>query len=705
MSAAPAPAVTGALAEHPALRQWVTFPAPGKVTVYTGKVEIGQGVLTAMLQLAAEELDVSVERIAIESGDTARTPNEGFTAGSQSMQFGGVALRQACAEVRALFIAHLANELGCKASDLTVHDGSFLRNGAPVDQDYWTLAASVDLAANATGVVARKPWSAYQTVGRNTARIDLPAKIFGQPAFIHDMVVDGVTHARVVRQPRRGAMLESIDESAIKRAARGSIEILRDGNFLAILGSNEQVVEAAAVAADKAVTWKGVEPLNPQQQEAAWLRQRPSIDRTVGAPEQNATGAAYEAIYSRGHLAHASIAPSCALAEFRDGHLTVWTHAQGVFPLRASLAQSLGLQPSQITVRHVQGPGCYGHNGADDVAADAAIIAIRMPGKSIRVRWRREEEFAFEPFAPAQMVKVRAVVDSAGKPVDWTAEIWSGTHSARPGSGNLLGAEALPNPPPPMPHADVPDAAGGGATRNATPLYDIAAKRIVQHLIPETPVRTSALRGLGATPNVFAIECMIDELAERAGQDPVAYRLSILSDPRARGVIERVAEMSGWTPGLPAGTGRGRGIGFARYKDRAAYSAVVVELDVDESVRLIKMWCATDAGLVINPDGAINQLEGGMIQAASWVLKEQVRLDREGVISRDWDSYPVLRFSEVPEIEVELIKSDSDLPLGAGEASGGPAAAAIGNAVSHALGTRIRDLPLTRERIMATLLG
>jgi len=705
MSAATAPALTGALAEHPALRQWVAFPAPGKVTIYTGKVEIGQGVLTAMLQLAAEELDVAVERIAIESGDTARTPNEGFTAGSQSMQFGGVAIRQACAEVRALFIAHLANKLSCKTNDLGVRDGSFLRNGAPTGQDYWSLAASVDLAARATGGVTRKPSSAYQTVGHNTARVDLPAKIFGQPAFIHDMVLDGMTHARVVRQPRRGATIETIDEAAIKRAARDPIEILRHGNFLAVFGNDEQAVEAAAVAADKAVIWKGVEPLNPQQQEAAWLRQRPSIDRSVGAPEQNASGTAYEASYSRGYLAHASMGPSCALAEFRDGHLTVWTHAQGVFPLRASLAQSLGLQPSQITVRHVQGPGCYGHNGADDVAADAAIIATRMPGKPIRVRWRREEEFTFEPFAPAQVVKVRAVVDGAGKPVDWTAEIWSGTHSARPGSGNLLGAEALPNPPPPMPHADVPDAAGGGATRNATPLYDIAAKRIVQHLIPETPVRTSALRGLGATPNVFAIECMIDELAERAGQDPVAYRLSILSDPRARAVIEHVAKMAAWAPGLPSGTGRGRGIGFARYKDRAAYSAVVVELEVDESIRLVKMWCATDAGLVVNPDGAVNQLEGGMIQAASWVLKEQVRLDREGVISRDWDSYPVLRFSEVPEIEVELLQSDSDLPLGAGEASGGPTAAAIGNAVSHALGTRIRDLPLTRERIMATLLG
>jgi CO/xanthine dehydrogenase Mo-binding subunit len=221
--------------------------------------------------------------------------------------------------------------------------------------------------------------------------------------------------------------------------------------------------------------------------------------------------------------------------------------------------------------------------------------------------------------------------------------------------------------------------------------------------VPETPVRTSALRGLGAMPNVFAMECAIDELAERAGQDPVAYRLSIISDKRARGVIEKVAAMANWQAGATGGTGRGRGIAFSRYKNRAAYSAVVVELEVDEEIRLRHVWCATDAGLVINPDGAINQLEGGIIQAASWVLKEQVNFDN-GVTSFDWDTYPVLKFSELPEIDCALINTKDEIPLGVGEVTAGPTAAAIGNAVSHALGTRIRDLPLTRERIMATLL-
>jgi CO/xanthine dehydrogenase Mo-binding subunit len=383
----------------------------------------------------------------------------------------------------------------------------------------------------------------------------------------------------------------------------------------------------------------------------------------------------------------------------------VWTHSQGVYPLRDALARTLKLDPTAISVKHVQGPGCYGHNGADDAAADAAVIAFHTPGKPIRIRWRREEEFGFEPVSPAMVTTAQARLDESGLPVDWTTEIWSGRHTSRPGGGgNLLAAEALPDPPPPPPAAESGYPPGAG-TRNGEPLYDFPAKRIVHHLIAETPVRTSSLRGLGATLNVFAIESLMDELAERAGQDPVAYRLSVLSDERARTVIEHVARLSGWRAGLEAGTGHGRGIGFARYKNLAAYAAVVVEVEVGGTVRLSRVWCTADAGLVINPDGAINQLEGGIIQAASWALKEGVRLDAAGIRSRDWESYPVLRFSEVPEVTVELISPTADHPsLGVGEASGGPTVAAIGNAVAHALGARIRDLPLTRERVMAALL-
>ncbi len=701
-----APILPGPLADNPSLERWVSFPSAGKVIINTGRVELGQGVLTAMTQIAADELDVAMARIAIRSGDTELTPNEGYTAGSQSIQFGGVAMRQACADVRALFLDQAAKVIGCKVGELAICDGRILRNGAPTGQDYWTLQGAVNLAVKATGSGQRKPVADMQHVGQSGARLDLPGKIFGEAAFIHDMVLDGMAHARVVRQPNRGATIDKIDEKAIRRAAKGTTDFVRHGNFLAIAGTDETAVDLAGAAALNHVTWKNVETPSPLQAEASWLLQRPWIDRVFGAPEVGEPQGRqrFEATYSRGYLAHASISPSCGLAEYRDGHLTVWTHCQGVFPLRAALAISLGLDASAITVHHVQGSGCYGHNGADDAAADAAIIAMQMPGKPIRVRWRREEEFVYEPKTPAMIVKVRALLDDAGKPTDWTQEIWSGTHNKRPGAGGvLLGAVALPNPPPEPPPNDVPEANGGGATRNGEPLYDIAAKRIVHHLMTETPVRTSALRSLGAMPNIFAMECCIDELAERAGQDPVAYRLSITADKRARAVIEKVVAMAGWNPKAPGGRGRGRGIGFARYKNRAAYSAVVVELDVDEEIRLAHVWCATDAGLVINPDGVINQLEGGIIQSASWVLKEQVRFDN-GVSSIDWETYPVLKFSEVPEIDIELINTKDEVPLGVGEVTAGPTAAAIGNAVSHALGARIRDLPLTRERIMASLL-
>ena len=698
--------LSGPLNDNPVLERWVSFPKSGKISIGTGRVEIGQGVLTAMMQIAADELDVAMERIVVRSGDTALTPNEGYTAGSQSMQFGGVALRQACADVRALFLAQAVKVLGCRLSELSIRDGSMLRNGAPTGQDYWTLAGAVDLTAKATGSGQRKPVAEMKTIGANTARLDLPRKIFGEAIFIHDMQIDGMVHARVVRQPNRGAKLGAVDEKTILRAAKGPVELVRTGNFLAIVGENETAVDLAGDAAANHVQWQHVEVPTPLQQEANWLLQRPAIDRVIGAPEPaDAQGRTrFEATYSRGHLAHASISPSCGLALYKDGQLEVWTHCQGVFPLRAALVKTLGLDASKIIVHHVQGSGCYGHNGADDAAADAAIVAMQKPGVPIRVCWRREEEFVYEPKSPAMVVKVRALLDADGKPSDWTQEIWSATHNYRPGAGgNVLGAWALPNPPAEPQPGDVPEANGGGATRNAEPLYNIVAKRIIHHLVPEPPVRTSALRGLGAMPNVFALECFIDELAERAGKDPVEYRLSITSDNRARAVIEKVAAMANWKAGASGGTSRGRGIAFARYKNRAAYSACVVELEVEEEISLRHVWCATDAGLVINPDGVINQLEGGIIQSASWVLKEQVRFEN-GVASFDWETYPVLKFSEVPEIDIELINTKDETPLGVGEVTAGPTAAAIGNAVSHALGTRIRDLPLTRDRVTATLL-
>ena len=685
--------------------KWIRFQADRTVKLAVGKVEIGQGVLTALSQIAAEELDVAMDRIDILSGDTADAPDEGSTSSSLSIEVSGRSVRLVTAELRARIVGRLAQRLNCSPEDITVEDGAFLHDSEPTGHDYWNFAADEDFAADITGTATPKSPAAYRVVGQPVQRRDLIAKVSGA-AFIHDMVLPDMLHARVLRQPARGARFAGLDEAPVRHAAGGDFRIVRVANFVAFVGADETVVQRAAAAAPAHARWDNVRQLHPEQQEAAWLVRQPSIDRVLGdaLPAADA-GAVATATYSRPFVAHASMAPSCGLAEYRDGHLSVWSHTQGVYPLRNSIADILGLTREQVTVRHAHGAGCYGHNGADDAALDAAVIAMQLPGHCIRVQWRREEEFGFEPVSTAHTTRVRAVLDDAGRPVDWTAEVWAGSHVQRPVfGGNMLTHEALANPPPDPKASDPAEANGGGGTRNAFPLYDFAAKRVIHHLAEATPVRTSSLRGLGALPNVYALECFMDELAERAGVDPVAYRLSLLSDPRARRLIENVAARCGWSSRGAAGTGRGLGLAWSRYKNRAAYACVAVDLDVNREVRLRRVWCAVDAGLVINPDGAKNQVEGGIIHAASMTLKEQVTFDGDGITSLDWASYPILRFSEVPEIETEIMHAP-DLPtLGMGECSFGPTAAAIGNAVAHALGVRIRDMPLTRERIGAALL-
>jgi len=686
------------------LEKWIRFDPDRTVHLAVGKVELGQGNVTALAQIAAEELDVDLNRIAVLSGDTQDAPDEGQTTSSQSIEVSGRSVRLVSAELRARVLDRLAQRLNCSPAELTVEDGVIQRGDAPTGHDYWNFSAAEDFARDIEGTATPKPHTAYRVVGRPVPRRDLPAKVSGA-AFIHDMVRPDMLHARILRQPNRGARLVSFDEAAVRRAERGEFRVVRVGDFVAFVGPDETVVQRAATAAPLHAKWDNVRQITTDQQEAAWLVGQPSNDRMLGTEIPEPRTHLIEASYSRPYIAHASMAPSCALAEYRSGHLSVWSHTQGPYPLRASLANVLGIAPDVITVRHAHGAGCYGHNGADDVAVDAAVIAMQVPDRCIRVQWRREEEFGFEPLGPAMHVTLRAALDDAGKPVDWTADIWSATHVQRPSTGgNMLTHDALPTPPPDPRPTDPPEANGGGGTRNAFALYDFPVKRVIHHLVLRPPVRTSALRGLGALPNVFAIECFMDELAERAGVDPVEYRLSMLSDPRARRLLENLAQRCNWSARGPAGSGRGLGLGWAKYKNKAAYAAVAVEVEVDQEVRLLRAWCTADAGLVINPDGGRNQLEGGIVQAASMTLKEQVRLEGDGVASLDWSNYPILRFSDVPEISTEIIDAPDQPTLGMGECTFGPTAAAIGNAVAHALGARIRDMPFTRERIAAVLL-
>ncbi len=699
---------------NPRFDRWLTFQEDETVRVATGKVEFGQGVVTALAQIAAEELDLSLEQIVMLSGDTDEAPDERYTVSSLSIMDSGAAIRAVCAEARGLLLQRAVLRLNCNVDQLAVRNGIFLVDGRSSEISYWSVASEIDWSQPPTGAIAPKPASDYRIVGKNAPRRDLPAKLFGG-AYIHDWLPDDVLHARTLRQPGREAALRTLDEAAIRSAAKAEIAFLRLKNFVAILGDDEAAVEAAAAAAATIpgyARWDNAPDIAPAQQEAAWLRGKPSIDFSYGAPENapedSATmGDVVEAIFSRPYIAHASVAPSCALARFVDGHLTICSHGQGMHPLAKNIADVLDLPEDSVTAKHLQGAGCYGHNGADDATLDAAIIAVNKPGRWIRLQWRRQEEFGFEPFGPAMLTNLRVRVDEAGLPSDWTAEIWSSTHAQRPmtGAGRLLASDALPEPRPVLPPTDPGEERGGGGTRNAKPYYDIPSTRIVHHLTTTPPVRTSALRTLGALTNVFALEAMIDDLAIKAGEDPLDYRLALLPDARARAVLETVAERAGWTRRGKGGDGRGLGLAFARYKNTAAYAAVAVALSVDEEVRLEHIWVVADAGLVINPNGVCNQLEGGAVQGASWTLKEQVTMAGPGVTSLDWDSYPILRFSEIPEIEADVLDQPDQPSLGVGECSVAPTAAAIGNGVAHALGSRVRDMPLSRDRIMAALLA
>jgi CO/xanthine dehydrogenase Mo-binding subunit len=688
------------------MEKWIRFDPDRTLRLAVGKVELGQGNVTALAQIAAEELDIDLSRIAVLSGDTQDAPDEGQTTSSQSIEVSGKSVQLVTAELRARVVDRLAQRLNCAPGEISVEDGVFCRGDAPTGHDYWNFVQAEDFAAEIAGTATPKSHTAYRVVGKPVPRRDLPAKVTGA-GFIHDMVRPDLLHARILRQPNRGAILTAFDEAPVRHVAGGDFRVVRVGNFVAFVGADETVVQRAAVAAPAHARWDKARQITPDQQEAAWLVGKPTNERVHGdEPMTDPPTTVVEATYSRPYIAHAAMGPSCALAEYRDGVLSVWSHTQGPYPLRAALANVLGLPADRIIVRHAHGAGCYGHNGADDVAVDAAVVALQVPDQCIRVLWRREEEFGYEPFGTAMQVTARAALDGVGKPVEWTQEIWSATHVQRPSTGgNMLTHEALPTPPPDPKPTDPPEAAGGGGTRNGRPLYDIPVRRILHHLVLAPPVRTSALRGLGALPNVFAIECFMDELAERAGVEPVVYRLSMLSDKRARHIIEDVTARSDWAARGAAGSGRGLGMGWARYKNKAAYAAVVVEVEVDQEVRLKRVWCTADAGLVINPDGGKNQLEGGIIQAASMTLKEQVTMEGPGVTSVDWSTYPIMKFSEVPEIETVLVEAPDQPTLGMGECTFGPTAAAIGNAVAHALGIRIRDMPFTRERIAKVLLG
>lgn len=696
----------GDLAKNPQLDAWLRIGADGAVTLKTGKVELGQGVLTALGQICADELDIDLARLTIVSGDTAVSPNEGTTTGSMSMPEGGTAVRHAAAEVRAILLDMAGKQLGAPPQRLRVDDGTIYNPVNRRSVTYWALVGGRTLDREATGAVAPKPASARRTIGRPVPRRDLPAKIAGDPIFVHDLRPDTLAHGRVIRAPSPGAALLEADTQAASRMP-GVLKVVRDGDFLGLIAEKEwQAVKAAAALAASA-RWRErpALPVDPH----AWLLAQPTRDSVIQRAERApgpAPARTLEATYRRPYQMHASIGPSCAVAIWNGDTLTFHTHSQSVFATAEAITKMLGIPGDKVRGQHMQGSGCYGHNGADDAAADAALLARALPGRAVRVQWSRQDEHTWEPYGPAMIMKVRAGVAANGDVLEWTYDLWSTPHNTRPSGepGNLLAGRSLAKP------FAMPTPRGGGgpnysADRNAIPLYAFPGQQVTTHLVLEMPLRVSAHRSLGAYANVFALESFMDELAHAAGADPIAYRLRHLQEPRARAVIEKAAERFGWSAYARA-PHRGRGLGFARYKNIATYCAVCLEVVVDPQthvVRVVRAVLAADAGAVVNPDGLANQLEGGLIQSLSWSLKEAVRNDASRVLSRDWSTYPILTFSEVPPIDIALLDRPDEPFLGAGEAAQGPTAAALANAVFDATGLRVRDLPLTPQRLKATL--
>ncbi|OGA65781.1 MAG: aldehyde dehydrogenase [Betaproteobacteria bacterium RIFCSPLOWO2_12_FULL_65_14] len=697
------PKLPGSLAKAPLLDSWIRIGADGGITVLTGKVELGQGIKTALIQVAAEELAVEPGRIALVTADTARTPDEQYTAGSQSMQESGTAILHAAAEVRSRLVDLAAQRFALPPERLSVANGT-IRAADGRTATYGELVTGELLHVRAQPPAARGNPGERAVMGKSLARVDIPAKLTGAPIYVQDLRLPGMLHARVVRPPSYGARLAALQTAAAEKMP-GVLKIVRDGSYLAVVAEREYQAVSAMRALAAAARWSERPSLFQQENLYSELQRLPSRDSVLVESKSPTSGWTAEATYRRPYQMHGAIGPSCAVGLYRDGQLTVWTHSQGVYPLRGALAEMLGLAQERIRCIHMEGSGCYGHNGADDAGADAALIARALPGRPVRVHWMREDEHAWEPYGSAMVSSARARLES-GRIADWHYEVWSGTHTSRPGpAGNLAPAWSLAKPFAPPPAQQIPQPAGGG-DRNAIPLYRFANTRVVHHFLTSLPLRVSALRALGAYMNVFSIESFMDELAQAAQADPVEFRLRHLDDPRAREAVRLAAERFGWA-GYRKTRGRGRGFAFARYKNLAAYTAIACEVEVERDtgrVRMLRAAAAIDSGEAVNPDGIRNQVEGGILQSLSWTLYEAVRFDRRRITSLDWASYPILRFPDAPErIDVSVISRPGAPFLGTGEAAQGPAAAALANAIADATGARLREIPFTARRVRQAL--
>ncbi|MBO1113209.1 molybdopterin cofactor-binding domain-containing protein [Bordetella petrii] len=693
------------LKSNPLLSAWVSFSEnEGCVCIHSGKVELGQNILTALAQIAARALAVPVARITMMPARTGASPDESITSGSLSIQHSGMSLRMACGHARRLFTQCAAALAGVDPSAVSVHDGAFLAGGRELGT-YWSLARYVDLAVPVEPPPGRE--AAPSEAGWSEPALGLADKMHGRYGFIHDLSLPDMLHGRMLRPPSIGARLVHLDPAAVQ-GLECPVQVVQSGSLVGVLARHEHVADQAVARLAASAQWREQACLPAQDELPAWLR-RQLCDTRVYRQQgpADAAGAAVASTctgdYFKPFIKHASIGPSCAHACLRgDGTLKVWMHGQGIYNFRADLAAAFGMAAEQIIVEHVPGAGCYGHNGADDAAFDAAWLARHAPGRHVRVQWSRADELCWAPQGPPMSVRLQVDVDARGRILDWRADAWGPGHSLRPGRADtptLLGSWHHDPPSPRLSAINAPIAAGGGAERNIIPCYDIPCSALSSHRVIDMPVRTSSLRCLGAFANVFAIEAMVDDIARAHGIDPADYRLGMLSDPRAIAVIDAVRDMSGWN-GRPAGSAdMGWGMGYARYKNKGAYCAVVARVTVAEKVSVRELFIAVDVGEVINPDGVVQQIEGGAIQACSWATLEQARFSDRMLTDDEWEKYPIIRFTDVPDVQVRILPRPDQPPMGAGEPSLGPVAGAIGNAVRDALGVRVSVLPLDFDNI------
>ena len=677
------------------VNSWLEVLENGRVRIFTGKLELGQGIRTAIMQMAAEELDASLDFIEVNMAETGVTPDEGFTAASRSIETSAMSVRQAAASAREIILKIAAKKWEMPASELNLKNGRVTGQNKEAYLHEILEGKQIDGTVDSEVEVRGKTVRKY--VGQPIPRKDIEAMVRGEQIFVQDLRFPGMLHARVVHPPSYASKIVSVNAAEIEELP-SLVKMVRKGSFIGVLAEKEYEAILLAQKVNSLVTWDAPSALPDQNELKSHLKSLP-VEEKVQENRGNAESVLatsdpkLEASFFKPYLMHAANGPSCAVAFFENDKLQIWSHCQGAYPLRRTIAKLMEMPEDSVNVKAVPGSGCFGHNGANDVATEAALLAREYPGRHIRLQWSRDDENRWEPFGTAMIADLQASLDADGKIAAWKCDVWSDGHSNRPNE----------NPNTLLPSFFLEKDYGhpgigyrGGAWRNAAPYYTIPNLKVNSHMF-QGPLRISSLRSLGTYTNIFAIESFMDELAEKAGKDPFQFRLEHSEDPRA---IECIKKLQPKVEGLKLKDNEGLGIAFSRYKNATSYCAMAAKVYVNRAtgkVRVKKLWAVVEAGETINPDGLKNQVEGGMIQSASWALLEEVKFGNTHITSLDWATYPILRFPDTPEVEVEIIDRVEEPAVGAGEASMAPTTAAIANAVYNACGVRIRSLPITKE--------